>query len=547
MVFSFFLFILCCFSMTLFSAEEGSLVPIGYLHFQDTAVLLPYRPAAKGRVFPRGTVFQSDQYPQTEIVANMINDCQCVEFFRFSKQDWDNKAIRRDHARQTFTLLRPCFGSPIQLYGRTEGEIPVLYMTPSGWTARIFIPELERFFLFSIPEDAEEVRFETFSEKEKYHRDQQQKGLVLYEDEWMTEEEAESLRSEKKIKLSSDKMIVKRSVTVGKSGFIILSDSTIRYGKPAGTAGTRLFFVPDGTQTSVSFHADSLSHQSVNEQLCHGYTILVTRTHGAAESALKNRFYASVETSLAEMEKYLMQLQQVAPNEHFMVYMRNEHDRLTRLLHQKLKEADLVLYAQKVFSREVYERQAVLGNIYFNGVWIKPEQRCTVCQARGEMKCPDCDGRGERVSPCPGKCDHGKQTCQICDGEGVRPCLKCKGHGKSGFMCPVCNGAGRVIRVRAQAPQIFTGVNGFGIRRAVIGPWYEPYDTQCSACRGSGLENRACKQCQGKGRLSCPETRACSECAGKGELRSTCTRCKGEGDIECLSCQGKKYTGLPAL
>ena len=161
---------------------------------------------------------------------------------------------------------------------------------------------------------------------------------------------------------------------------------------------------------------------------------------------------------------------------------------------------------------------------------------CEQCHGDGLLSryCPTCDGSGRLI----GKVTHTKtRSCPTCFGLGIAPCNSCGNYGYHectyctlGYnICPVCDGAGIVIRY----DMFFKCSNCSDSEHTGY--------VMCNVCHGDS--KITCEDCGGRGRLDCPT------CHGTGGPDITytetfdqgeCPTCNGHGKVydECFVCEG---------
>lgn len=167
--------------------------------------------------------------------------------------------------------------------------------------------------------------------------------------------------------------------------------------------------------------------------------------------------------------------------------------------------------------------------------------RCVACRGSGDCilcegarHCPRCKGHSVRTDRCP-YC-----VCRTCTGAGQ--CPTCRGS-KLG-VCANCAGGGGAARHRV-IPCESCGGSGTRetLRRSNDSPSVR---AACGVCRGSGRRSvsrfEACLVCGGKGRAACTTCAGsgdCTACRGQGH-RPGCAHCRGEGILNhtCPDCEG---------
>jgi len=399
---------------------------------------------------------------------------------------------------------------------------------------------------FFIPEDLNGVEFRKKSAFAKFAEKQNAKGLKYFNGTWMFQDKVAALQ-EKIKKLDARNAFIRDNLFKGaKSGVVVLKGRKVLHGKLKGNDSTHILFVSSGKDYWLG--ADDVEPLDFN--IIIEYKKISKAQHLLAKA---NKFMES-DMGLAKknLQNALNQVSDIVEKDtkeykDAAVIIQKTLSMLNKI-DTSLKERNEVIYEYTVFPKYVVDYHLNAGNILLKRkFWIKPDQLCELCQAKGEISCTLCSGKGVTSGKCQDCEGTGKIKCLICDGTGWRECDICAGKGyiyKKGRTSQYFFGTGYYYPRYWRPGKVVTS----GKNIAVIGPspvFGGPYysGTFMNFGDSSQTVKKVCWKCRGSGTLQCPKTRKCKKCKGHGLIYKVCIKCNGKKKLECPVCHSKGFTG----
>lgn len=411
-------------------------------------------------------------------------------------------------------------------------------------------------FIVSVAKAEKGISFNKNSAFDLFVAEQNKKGLVFYENQWIPEKRAKTLEDAKMaaIRLEEGKMEnIKMSAS---QGYVLLADRQMIKGKLKGSSSDSLLFDIDGKERWIPLN--EISDAPYEKVIAMGLRYDAQAFYDKALARFKNKEFGETMRYIDAAERILKD--KIRGKDDVSVRITADVNKLLADVNAVLDQNSKAVYNYHVFLKKDLNYHLDKRHIYFNNsVWIKPSQICSDCKGEGLVNCKQCAAKGYIQKICE-HCQNGQVVCKICSGEGRRICPDCNGTGNIIKKCQTCLGRGTITLSGVQFyPSYYNPgsivITGGGTSLVDIGGprcynppvIWGPYSQQqtCPACNGSGETDRTCKRCNGAGKISCPKFTKCSFCDGKGFIKVLCSACQGKKKVKCQTCSGHGFTGEP--
>lgn len=538
------IFIFVIFANSLFCEEQAEIVPpfyeskTGYLTaLKDTQILPTLK---KIFILQRQTlaIFSEDE-DSFSVIADIEDESLIC---RIPKQRKFTTIITKtDEGRGIF------FRGPVELETlpielKIGVEIPIEIVLNDFYICLYKI----RDFTLKIKISKNDFSFK-FSEKSafaKFAETQKKKGLIYYDNVWISEEDARKLKDAKEQEARKKEQKIKNILHAVNLGFAIFANGEVLTGRMSGQDEKGIIFETVGGEARY-LQFDQMADMTF-EDIIAAAKIDLTKNLLSEKSSVGHDNAGKIKKNCDEA---LLNLEAVSLSAS-ETYLKEKYE-LAKIARKRISEVKefldkegYALYKYKVFPSNILNWHLTRGNILLGNSWIKPEQKCAKCTATGSILCLKCEGKGKIKEKCP-HCENGNVKCSICGGEGWKPCSACRGIGFFSRRCPRCSGSGFISSLVASPwfddIQI---INGKVIIKYHSFPFYYYQSNQiCPDCGGTGVINVRCQICGGSGRLSCLRAEKCKFCNGTGIIWRLCPDCGGRGTVSCPDCGGKGFIG----